>query len=108
VPASTSFKQVSSKVHRPKEKDFGDLVKREIINLFQPLPQQIKKYKLCFLSPSVVTADSSGRRKSKGEERQKGQNWASPVPPEHLASYVPTHNQKIFPNFLTKTSSLPY
>lgn len=45
-------------------------------------PNQIKKYKLCFLSPSVVTAASSGRKESEGEERLgKGEPRLAEGPP---------------------------
>lgn len=50
--------------------------------LSQHSPNQIKKYKLCFLSPSVVTAASLGRKESEGEERLgKGEPRLSEGPP---------------------------
>lgn len=72
------FRCLSSKMHKPKGKKFGGGVRNERIYfcLSQYFPNQIKKYKLCLLLPSVGTAASSRRRESKGEEGQKGQGQA--------------------------------
>lgn len=59
-------------------------------------PHQIKKYKSCFLSPSVVTAANSVRRESKGEGEAEGARLGRQGPPVHLlqASYESTQGQK--------------
>lgn len=102
-----SFWELSSKIHKPKEKKFGGGVRREIIHLrlSQHSPNQIKKYKLCFLSPSVVTAASSVRRECKREKRQKErgqakQGWAGQgATGRRAVGFSFTHDQNNLPRF---------
>lgn len=80
------------------------------LHLTQHSPHQIMKYKLCFFSPSVVTAASSVRRDVKAEERQKGQSSASQSPlytRERLLKCL-YMMRRTFPDVPPGESHLPY